>query len=89
MVYLEKREPCLAACEFSWRACAILSRALLNRRPRRQRGPVAASDDAGTPGTETEDGSGTVGADRDAPPEQGTAEQQLAPQQLDRLNELD
>ena len=50
-VYLEEREPHLSVCEFSWGACAILSRALLNRRPRRRRGPVAASADAGTPGT--------------------------------------
>jgi len=49
VVYLEEREPRLAICEFSWGACAILSRALLNRRLRRPRGPVAASADAGTP----------------------------------------
>ena len=43
----------------------------------------------GPRGTATGDGSGTLGADGDAPPEQGTAEQQLKQKQLDRLNQLD
>jgi len=89
VVYLEEREARLAVCEFSWGACAILSRALQNRRPRRRRGRVTARADTGAPSTTKGDGSGTAGADGDAPPAQATAEQQLAQQQLDRLNELE
>lgn len=89
MVYLKECERRFAVFEIIWRACAILSRSLLNRRPRRRRGPVDASADAWIPGTATKDGSGTVGADGDALPEQATAKQNLLQQQLDGLNQLD
>ena len=89
VVYQEEREPRLAVCEFSWGACAILSRALQNRRPRRRRGRVATGADAGAPGTAAGDGSGAERADGEAPPAQATAEQQVAQKQLDVLNQLE
>jgi len=85
---LEKREPRLVVCEFGWGALVILSHALQNRRPRRRRGCVAGGADIGAPSTAQPDGSGTAGAGGDAPPAQVTAEQQLAQEQLDVLNQL-
>jgi len=89
VVYLEEREPRLAVCEFSWGACAILSRALQNHRPSQRRGRVATGADDGAPGTAAGDGSGAERADGEAPPAQAKVEQQVAQKQLDVLNQLE
>jgi len=90
VLFMEEREPRLAVYELGWGACALLSRALSDRRqrqPRRRR--VVAVADAGASITATDDGTGTNAGDGVAPPAQATEEQQLARQQLDCLNQLE
>jgi len=90
VLFLEEREPRLAVCELGWGACALLSRALSDRRPRQpRRRRVVAVADAGASSTATDDGTATNAGDGDAPPAQATEEQQLAQQQLDFLNQLE
>jgi len=90
IVFLGEREPRLAVCELGWGACASLSRALLDRRPRQpRRRRVVAVADAGAASTGTADGTETSAGDGDAPPAQATEEQQLAQQQLAFLNQLE
>lgn len=104
VLFLEEREPRLGVCESGWGACALLSRALSYRRPRKPRAQrrqrAAASPDAAVASTPAGDGGGGSGdvvpaagdgggTDGDVVPAAGTEEQQLAQQQLDFLNQLE
>lgn len=96
VIYLEEREPRLAVCGFSWGACALLSRGLMHRRPRRPRRVRARARDgaastAAVNGGRTEagGGSGTTEGDSEVPPADVTEEQRLAQEQLDFLNQLE
>jgi len=90
VAYLEEREPRLAVCVSSWGACALLSRGLQHRRPRR-RGTVAVAasgavspegGDAGGDGVGDSEGSGA--RDGQDHPVHATEEQR----QVDFLNQL-
>lgn len=102
--FLEEWEPRLGSCESGWGTCALLSRALSYRRPCKPRGQrrqrAAASPDAAVASTPAGDGGGGSGDvvpaagdgggfDGDVVTGAGTEEQQLAPQQLDLLNQLE
>jgi len=87
--FIEKREPRLSVCESGLGACALLSRAVDNRRPRKRRGGVAPAAGAvqAAAAVGAGDGAGTGGGG--ALPARGTGEEQLVQMQRDYFSRLD
>ena len=87
--FIEEREPRLSVCESGSGACALLSRALDNRRPRKRQGGVAPAAGAvqAAAAVGAGDGAGTGGGG--ALPSRGTAEEQLVQMQRDYFLRLE